>query len=162
MKNKIKVIIFDLDDTLYDTSNRLPGKNSPNFADMKLLSGVRETLEQIKTKKILLTHGVKEIQEKKIDTLGIRGLFDEIIIVPSNTDKIPIFEKIAKEYPDPETVMAVGDRRDAEIRYGNMQGFVTVLASGFKYKNLLPQDDSDVPVHKIKSFRELGGIIASY
>lgn len=161
MQDEIKVIIFDLDDTLYDTSNRLPGLNSPNFADMKLLSGVRETLEQIEVKKILLTHGVKEIQERKIDTLGIRNLFDEIIIVPSNADKIPVFEQIAKEYSDPKTVMVVGDRRDAEIRYGNMRGFVTVLVPGFKYKNLVPQDDFDVPKHSVGSFNELLEILCA-
>ena len=56
--------------------------------------------------------------------------------MPQSEDKLAIFERIAKEYNDPKKVMVVGDRRDREIRYGNMMGFTTVLVPGFKYKDI--------------------------
>jgi|SRR3989344_4197783 len=154
MKNIFKTIIFDLDDTLYDTSGRLDDA-TPNFEGMKLLPGVREILEQIKAKKILLTHGSEAIQNKKIDTLGLKNLFDEIIIVATNAEKLSVFEKIKSEFPNPKEVAVVGDRRDAEIRFGNICGFTTILIPGFKYKSLAPKDDLEIPAYEIRAFSDL-------
>lgn len=153
-----KVVVFDLDDTLYDTSGRLDDV-TPNFTTMKLADDAHDLLEKIKYKKILLTHGDTDIQNKKIDTLNIRNLFDEIIIVATNAEKLPVFEKIKKEFKDPKDVAVVGDRCDSEIRFGNMQGFVTILVSGWKYKNLAPKDDLEIPTYEIKAFSNLTDIL---
>jgi FMN phosphatase YigB (HAD superfamily) len=159
MTNKFKAIIFDLDDTLYSTANRLPGENAPNFDDMKLYDNVRMILEAIKSKKILLTHGVADIQNKKIDTLNIRNLFDEIIVVPAFTDKQAILDKIKKEFSGIDEVAVVGDRRDAEIRFGNEQGFTTILIEGYKYKALAPKDEMEIPTYEISRFADISQYI---
>lgn len=152
--HSFKVIIFDLDDTLYDTSSRLDAV-TPNYAEMKLFEGGRDILEKIKSKKILLTHGDEAIQNRKIDILGVRALFDEIIIVSSLGDKLTFFEKMKSEFSDPKEVAVVGDRRDSEIRFGNMMGFVTILLKQGKYKDNASKDDLEIPTYEIMEFREI-------
>lgn len=147
-----KAIIFDLDDTLYDTSNRIDDV-TPNYTEMKLYDGVKDILESISAKKILITQGNIEMQNKKIDTLGVRNLFDEIIILPNAQAKLPEFEKIKLEFSNPKDVAVVGDRRDAEIRYGNMMGFVSILLNQGKYKDLAVKDDLDISNYEVGEFK---------
>ena len=128
----------------------------PNYAEMKLYEGAGEILENIESKKILLTHQADpDIQYKKIAALGIKDLFDEVIIVSTFQEKFLVLEKIKSEFLNPKEVAVVGDRRDAEIRFGNMQGFVTILIKQGKYRNVEPKDDLEIPTYEIKEFKDL-------
>lgn len=151
-----KIFIFDLDDTLYDTSTRLDSV-TPNFPAMKLYPDAKVILENQTIKKILVTHGEKETQDKKIDVLKIRGYFGEIYICENRFDKLDCFKKILEKHKidNPKDVFVVGDRIDSEIKYGNMLGMTTVYLNRGKYMDLKPKDKNEVSEIKIQSLEEL-------
>ncbi|MEO8637976.1 MAG: HAD family hydrolase [Candidatus Taylorbacteria bacterium] len=155
-----KLYIFDLDDTLYDTSFRLD-EVTPNFETMKLFPDALEILKKKEPEKILVTHGERKRQEKKIKTLGIRGYFKEIYICADGTEKLELFKKIVKEYgvENPKNCVIIGDRVDTEIRFGNMLGCVTVYLPRGKYSKLSPVDAIEIPTYTIHSFAELESAI---
>lgn len=83
------LIIFDLDDTLLDTSGMLiPIANTPLFEQrirqsLPLLPGARENLESLKalSRLWLLTQGRELFQRQKIQSLGIEKDFEKIVIL---------------------------------------------------------------------------------
>jgi len=157
---KFKLCIFDLDDTLYDTSNRLD-RVTPNFETMKLYPGALEVLSDASVPKILVTYGNTDLQNKKIETLGVRSFFKEILICPTVAEKLNLFKEIIKKsnIQNPEEVAVIGDRRDGEIRYGNMLGFTTIYLKAGKYKDLEAKDDLEIPNFTILSLSELSPIL---
>lgn len=157
----MKLCIFDLDDTLYDTSNRLD-EITPNFATMKLFPDAQKILESTTIPKVLVTYGNKDLQEKKIQTLDIRKYFGEIFISEDRGEKKDFFRKIIEKYgiEDHKQVVVVGDRIDTEIRFGNMLGCTTVHLQRGKYMKLKPSDRMDVPSHVITSLTDLVPILA--
>lgn len=156
----MKLCIFDLDDTLYDASFRLD-EVTPNFAKMELFPDARAILENVSIPKVLVTHGKKELQEKKIKMLGIKKYFREIFIIGEGHEKHGVFKNILKKYKiqEPLEVVVVGDRIDTEIRFGNMLGCTTVQLLRGKYLKLEPRDSTDVPKHTIRSFKDLVPIL---
>ena len=58
-----------------------------------------------------------------------------------------------------KNIIVVGDRIDAEIRYGNMLGATTILLSYGKYKDLKPKDAFEMPTYTIKKIGELQKLI---
>ena len=78
---KVKVVFFDLDDTLLDTSKILiPIFGTPAFEArikeaLPLMPGARETLDQLAAKYLLflITQGETRIQQQKIQSLGIES-----------------------------------------------------------------------------------------
>lgn len=151
--------IFDLDDTLYDTSKRLDDV-TPNFCDMKLYGDAKNFLETSKDEKILVTYGKRDIQERKIDTLNIRGYFSEIIISETSEDKLNCFNNILKKRRTigAKDIFVVGDRIDSEIKYGNMLGMTTIYLKRGKYMKLKPSDENEIPKYTIKSLEELSAL----
>lgn len=88
-------------------------------------------LRDLPGKKILVTSGVVNLQQAKIDTLSLARDFDEIVIddiyAEVRAGKKEIFADLAKRYHlDPGSVWIVGDNPDSEIRSGNELGMVTV------------------------------------
>src|SRR3989344_7084975 len=157
------ICIFDLDDTLYDTSDRLDGV-TPNFETMKLYRGARSMLQSLRCDLVLVTFGDRRRQERKIDTLGVREYFKEVLICSKTEKKHDLFKNILKKYriKNPQEVFVIGDRIDSEIRYGKKLGCRTVHFKRGKYSKLLPKDDKEVPDHTIKTFEELGRLLSSY
>lgn len=150
------IFIFDLDDTLYNTSTRLDD-NTPNFADMKLYPDTKEILNDQTIKKILVTQGERATQEKKIDTLKIQRYFAEMYVCQNKVDKLDCFKKILEKYKinNPKKVFVIGDRIDSEIKYGNILGMTTVYLNRGKYAALKPKDEKEIPNFKIQSLEEL-------
>ncbi len=149
----MKLAIFDLDDTLFDSTGQLAG--SDEIDDIKLISpftDVFSTLKDLKDKKIktaLVTYGYENVQNEKVKALKVSEYFDDIIIC-----KEP-------EYPIDGTknIFIIGDRIDREIMFGNMLGMVTIRYDFGKYKNLKPEIDTQIPHYTINSLMEISKIL---
>jgi putative hydrolase of the HAD superfamily len=152
-----KLLIFDLDDTLLLTSGVIKEDYS-NLEEIQLFPGVKEFLTTNNTKKFLVTKGDKEIQEKKVNLLGIKDDFEKIFFPLTDAHKITCFKKIIKQYPNNES-WVIGNKITSEIKFGNELGLKTVLLKKGKYKTLKAKDDSEVPDYEIEEFTELNEVL---
>ncbi|MEK6900241.1 MAG: HAD hydrolase-like protein [Nanoarchaeota archaeon] len=154
------MIVFDLDDTLYDCSGQM--KESTKLEDARRIvpfPGAREFLNSFVAKKILLSRETDAgLQDIKIDALGIRDYFIKIYLCQENKEKKILLEKIKREY-SPEEIWVVGDRIDSEIQYGNELGLKTIRILHGKYKDLLPQNKYQQPHYSISQFSQLYGVL---
>jgi len=85
----------------------------------------------IKMDKILVTTGLTELQNAKIDALGIRKDFNKIFIDDPRrkprTNKFQIFNKIIdSEKLDPKQIWVIGDNPESEIMAAAKLGINTV------------------------------------
>ncbi len=155
-----KIVIFDLDDTLFDRWGQLDEtyKNLPNI---QLFPDTIPVLKSIKFPKILVTFGDSAIQKKKIDILGIQHYFTEIYIFNSLEEKKEYFQCLMKKYyiKTPKNVFVVGDRLDSEIRFGKELGFVTIRLLHGKYKDLKPKDVFELPDYTIEKISDVLRIV---
>jgi len=151
------LILFDLDDTLYDRTGQVfeDPKGIYDVSQIKAFSGVKAFLKNNNFKNVLVTKGNPEFQNKKINNLGIRDFFDEIIICPTDPDKKSCFQQAMDKFPEDKEVVVIGNRIDSEIKYGNELGLKTVLINHGKYKNLKAQDSSEVPDYVYLTFEEM-------
>ena len=152
-----KLLIFDLDDTLLLTSGVIKEDYS-NLEEIQLFPGVKEFLTTNNTKKFLVTKGDKEIQEKKVNLLGIKDDFEKIFFPLTDAHKITCFKKIIKQYPNNES-WVIGNKITSEIKFGNELGLKTVILKKGKYKTLKAKDDSEVPDYEIEEFTELNEVL---
>lgn len=154
------LIVFDLDDTLFHTSGQINYEN--RWQDVKTISmfpGVHEFLRSFPAKKVLLTWETdKGLQDTKINILGIRPYFDEIVVCNSNEEKKHCLAKIKKKYAA-EEIFVVGDRIDAEIQFGNELGMKTVRLKYGKYKDMTPQHKHQEAHHTITEFSQLRSVL---
>jgi FMN phosphatase YigB (HAD superfamily) len=154
------LIVFDLDDTLFHTSGQIKYEN--RWEDVKNITpfaGVPEFLRSFPAKKVLLTWETdKGLQDAKIDQLGIRTFFNEIVICYSNQEKKECLARIKEKY-SPENIYVVGDRIDAEIQFGNELGLKTVRLQYGRYKDMMPQHTLQEAHHTITEFSQLGELL---
>ncbi len=137
----LTAIVFDLDDTLLDTTHLLlPIAKTPAFADkinqpLPLMDGARENLEYLggKYSLYLLTFGDPKIQESKVRSMGIEKYFFQVFFAdPSKSEsKFQYFKKIklSLKLTDAE-FLSIGNRRSTDIRDAKKNGGLTCL---FKY-----------------------------
>jgi putative hydrolase of the HAD superfamily len=95
--------------------------NIKPFDDVKLIP-------KLKQKKALVTSGLKEIQLRKIEILGLDGVFD-VVVDESNSheNKQRIFSDLMREYQaKPGETMVIGDNPESELAAGNNLGIITV------------------------------------
>lgn len=153
------ILIFDLDDTLYQKHGVVADDNS-GIKKIKLYPEAKRLLEEFKTrfKIILVTKGDAAIQNKKIDLLKIRILFDGIMICSLPEEKKACFLKIKKEFPK-EKYIVIGDKLGEEIRYGNELGMITVQLKKGKYENKVPKEKNEIPQYTINEFSALSGLL---
>ena len=153
------LIIFDLDDTLYDRTGQLPENHTQKQVQaIELFSGVKELLNVSGFSKILVTKGESEFQQKKLELLGIKDKFDEIKITSTDEEKKKEFEDILDRCPHPLT-WVIGNRIDSEIRYGNELGLKTIHLKHGKYKHLKARDRFEIPDYETEHFIGVLGII---
>ncbi len=154
------VVVFDLDDTLYDRLGQI--RDAHRFEDVKnitLLPGAKDVITNTSIIPILLTYGPEEeYQNTKIDVLGIRELFSEIHVCSKREEKQEILKKIREKYPH-STVISVGDRVDNEIMHGNRKGTITVHIKRGKYAKVTPQSNIQQPTFKITQLSELQNVL---
>jgi FMN phosphatase YigB (HAD superfamily) len=176
----IKLIIFDLDNTLFDTRGQLGMKAldkmisemkkvgltpeqerilrekyhatgfrilakqlgfSENLLRIGLdtykhldLAGITpfpdvHVLQELSQEKVLVTSGLKHVQMKKVEILGLMHLFKEVIVDDSNnlSNKERIFDKLVRKHKlSQREVMVVGDNAESEIAAGHNLGMVVV------------------------------------
>lgn len=150
------LIVFDLDDTLYDCSGQV--KFETRWQDARCITpfpGAIDFLSSYPSKKILLSRETDTgLQNVKIDSLGIRDYFVEIYLCQRGEEKKTVLEKIQREYSS-EDIWVVGDRIDSEIQYGNELGLKTVRLSCGKYKDMMPQHKLQEAHHTITEFLQL-------
>jgi FMN phosphatase YigB (HAD superfamily) len=152
-----KKFIIDLDDTLSNTTRDLRG-DIKLIDRLTLVDGAKEFLEQHLGRCILLSTGNSQDQQKKIDILGIREYFTEIVIVPKPGDKAYRFGGLARRLSDRSDVVVIGDRLDIEIRLGNLLGCTTVrmLLPEGKRSHIEPSAPSfEVPNFTVRDFTEV-------
>ncbi|MFH1395976.1 MAG: HAD family hydrolase [archaeon] len=156
------LIIFDLDDTLYDCTGGII-RNSDgtyNLENITLFSGVKEFLKDSNNnnhkniKTVLVSMGDSDFQNKKLTILGISELFNKIIICSTDPEKKDCFQQAMEKFPEEKEILIVGNRIDSEIRYGNELGLKTVLINHGKYKNLKAKDSSEIPDLVYLTFQE--------
>ena len=90
-----------------------------------------DAFRRIEVKRPLRGYGDLDVQESKIEALGVRGLFDEIhvhaIDEAGSPGKKDIFREIlSRRGWRPEEVLVVGDNAESEIAAGNELGMATV------------------------------------
>ena len=198
ISDRIKAIIFDLDDTLYDCSgtlvleskklaakiiskaikcserealklqleleDRLGQKadisheianqynlpegfceeisntiNTPEVEGAALFPDTMASIDELKRigyKLFLVTFGNREMQEKKIKTLGLEKAFDKIIITDNPLGKEKCFREILTKYDlEPEQVLCIGDKIKDEIEVGKKLGMHTALMKHGRHYN---------------------------
>jgi len=203
---RVKAIIFDLDDTLYDCSGTLVLKSKKLAAKIiskaikcsdaealklqleledrlgpkadiareianlynlpeefcKEITNTINTLEiegtilfpdtmdsinelrRIGYKLFLVTFGNREMQEKKIKTLGLENSFDEINITESPRGKEKCFKEILTKYDlKPEQVLCVGDKIKDEIEVGKRLGMSTALMKHGRHYHFYKSEIND-------------------
>jgi FMN phosphatase YigB (HAD superfamily) len=154
--------IFDLDDTLANTTQDLQG-DPARIPYLTLVPGALEFLRVhnkrgFRKKCILLTVGIAKDQQQKIDVLGIRNCFRKIYVVPKPEDKIAKLEQIVKKSNVSHfNFTVIGDRLDIEIRKAKELGCVTVRIKipGGRHSEELPLRPSDHPDFEEKNFTDL-------
>ena len=105
----------------------------------------------------LLTEGDLDFQSAKIDHLGIRPFFREVVIAPPGPGSkhgalVSLLER--RRHP-PGSVVVVGNRLDREIRAGNRLGATTVWVRRGEGSGVLPGEHTGLPDHTVNDVGEL-------
>ncbi|MFA6338510.1 MAG: hypothetical protein WCW87_00390 [Candidatus Paceibacterota bacterium] len=151
-----KLLLIDLDDTLFDTTGQLDASHK-DILSITLFPYSKILLGKITCPKILISRGDPEIQNEKIDVLGIRGYFDQIIICGTDEEKEKIFKEKISEYKidDALSVWVIGNRIDTEIRFGNLLGCTTIHLKWGKHKDIEPKDKYEISNHTVLLLEEI-------
>ena len=163
---KIELIVFDLDDTLLDTTRLLiPIARTQAFEDrilqpLPLMTGAKENLEYLRHKYdlVLLTQGRPDAQKKKVKSLGIGDYFKKQYFVdPSvNETKALFFQKIIQDCGlKPRAIMSIGNRRYTDIREAKKLGMKTCLFHYGEHADEKVSQNEDVPDFTVINHKEL-------
>lgn len=122
------------------------------FDDVKMLG-------KFKQEKVLVTAGVRSIQEKKVDVLKLRKYFTEVLVDETSdiNYKQTLFKDLMKKRNlKPKEVMVIGDNPDSELICGTRLGMVVVQVIRSDKIKLAKCD------YRITDLNELTGIISKY
>ena len=143
----------------------LAAYNSEEVGDIQPFPDVPQTLAELRSqgyKLLIYTSGVYARQQKKIDALGIRPHFDEILINDLETGEHRddcFLDLLARHRLKPEEVLCVGDRVQSEIKTANSLGMTTAQMLHGRFKDLAPKTDLEEPDYKISRISELHHIL---
>jgi hypothetical protein len=129
----MQTYLVDIDDTVYSRTEQLDDALQ-NLMNIKPFSGVKNFCTEHDC--VFVTTGDPLLQMKKMRILGLKKSASAIHVVSENKQKFSVF----KLYP---SSIVLGNRRDAEIRYGNLAGHYTVLFLHGKYANLPIETEHD-------------------
>lgn len=159
----IRGIIFDLDDTLIDTTGLLiPLANTPEYTrrirePLPLLDGAAENLEILKGKYklALITQGHDIIQSMKIQSSGLASFFPFLRIV-SPQGKPAAFEEFLKTSGfSAQEILSCGNRRSTDLRPAKALGMKTCFFEYGEHKGELPEGPEDIPDYVVSQHRDL-------
>ncbi len=101
----------------------------PAVPELTPAPGARELLDRLRGRMrlVLLTRGDPRRQNNKIDRTGLRDLFDEVVIRPSEEpgNKGDDLQRILFG-TDPKRSVVIGDDPDYELRHGAALGCLTI------------------------------------
>jgi len=133
---------FDLVSERYGFTPAMRSAGWAQFAQMQVRTPPQaypdlELVRSVPLRRYLVTSGFRRLQNSKIDALGIRSWFDDIIIdamddksADSGTQahgKLPVFQQILeREGCSPQQVLVIGDNPLSELGAGRALGAVTV------------------------------------
>ncbi len=160
----IKLIVFDLDDTLLDTTTLLiPIARTQAFEDrirqpLPLMADALANLQYLKDRYILtlLTQGRIDAQMQKVKSLGIGSFFKEQFFADPTQAKPKglFFQQIVSDFEvHPEQALSIGNRRSTDIREAKKIGYKTCLFKYGEHQNEgidVPEDKPDFEVHSHK------------
>lgn len=163
---KFKWIIFDLDDTLLNTTDLLiPIAGTPAFEErirqpLPLMPGALENLTDLKKRYslALLTQGRVEAQTQKVKSLRIETYFQQIYFADplQQRPKSYYFHQMLRDHRvNPSEVLSIGNRRSTDIREAKKVGMKTCL---FKYGEHMSEPiecPEDIPDMEVSSHKEL-------
>lgn len=163
---KIKGIIWDLDDTLLDTTGLLiPIARTPAFEKrirepLPLLDGAIENLRALQKNYLLflLTYGRIDAQQAKVASLGIAPFFRaQYFADPGRQEtKTDYFKRIPGEWGlKPAEVLSIGNRRTTDIGEARAQGLRACLFKYGEHQDEKALSDFDQPDFEANSHREL-------
>ena len=146
MKPKIKAIIFDWVDTLYERDKDLfPFTlNVVKYLSQKYKLGLISLASEENLKK----------RKHEIETSPIYSYMDYVIIDQTKTPKQ--YNDCMKEMGvTPDQTMVVDDRTIRGILVGNKLGCKTCWVTKGKYANQVPDEQTGEPDYRIESIEEL-------
>ncbi|PIS11627.1 MAG: hypothetical protein COT73_03020 [Bdellovibrio sp. CG10_big_fil_rev_8_21_14_0_10_47_8] len=163
---KVQLIIFDMDDTLLDTTSLLiPIARTPAFEDrirqpLPLMFGAKENLEALSKKYqlALLTQGRPEAQKQKVASLGIGPYFKKMYFAdPSRAEsKSLFFSQALRDFSLPAgQILSIGNRRSTDIREAKKLGMQTCLFLYGEHLNDPIEVPEDRPDFEVRSHQEL-------
>ncbi len=157
----MKLVIFDLDDTLYDKTGQV-GLNVPDNYDLiqtiTPFPGIIELIKDSDFTPAIVTKGDADYQSTKIRNLKLDFIKD-VLIVNTNEEKEQAFQKLIKKYNNPAQTFIVGDRPEAEIYYGNKLNLETVRVLTGRYANIKPKNDLERAKFEVKNVVEIRDLI---
>lgn len=160
--SRLKLVVFDLDDTLFDTSGQLD-ETYKAIDQIVLFPGAEQLLKHLHSRGVntaIVSVGNRHIQLKKIRILRLRALIDAVHICRLPEGKLSLFTRCCCKFnAEPRETLVVGDRIDQEIMYGKKFGCVTVRVLQGKRSNLAPSDESQEADFSIRSIGELSAVI---
>ncbi len=139
--------------------------NSSEVSEIKLFPYVVATLKELKDKGyklFLLTVGVHERQEKKINILGLKPYFDEIVINDQEIGLLVedcVHDLLRRHTIMPGEAVMVGDKARDELRIAKLQGMITIQMLHGRFKNEPAVNECDKPDYKIKRIFQIPTIL---
>ncbi len=155
--------IFNLDNDFI--KNAINAYNSNEVSDIKLFPDVIPTLKQLARENymlFLLSTGIHERQQKKVEILKLEPYFDEIIINDQEVGLLikDCFKMILKKYQlNPRNVVVVGDRVKVELKIAKSFGMSTIQMLHGRFKVETESDFVNKPDYKIKRIFQLPTVL---
>lgn len=115
------------------------------FSNLQLYPDARPFLDGLKemgAKLVMITDSSSYWQRKKLEYLGIKNYFDEIIISgETGRSKLENYNFILarKKFPKEEEVYVVGDRDDTDMRGGKAIGATTIMVKRGYFQGIHPR-----------------------
>ncbi len=140
--------------------------NSDEVKNISLFDDATETLEKLRSKglkTVIISSGIYSRQQRKIELLNLKPLFDLILIhdiEKGGVSKEKQFRQALEEFSlKPEEVVSVGDRIKSEIRMSNKLGIISVRMLHGRFSKIRPKNDLEQPDFEISKLSELPKII---
>lgn len=129
---------------------------------LRLFPKTKLTLKKLKKQRLklaIVTKGLPIKQWEKILRLGIKNFFSLILISEDASKEILFKRAMNKLKLKPSEVLCVGDRIKSEIKIGNKLGMTTARVLKGRFKNLKPENKSEIADYDIKNIYELPAVI---
>ncbi|HKS27893.1 MAG TPA: HAD family hydrolase [Pyrinomonadaceae bacterium] len=132
---------------------------------IRIEADVREMLSQLSGRydTYLLTTGRTEFQNRKLELLGIRGLFKAVAILASGSEETKegwLKSLVSSSGYNSQSVIVVGNRLDNEMLAGRRLGMKTVWVRRGEGSGLIPREELGEPDYTISHIREFPEVLS--